>query len=65
LKKNVNVSDVVCWLSVFHRGFKPNLLGNQRSFLIKAMAQTGDDAQDLHFAVNTKANLECDFALDT
>jgi hypothetical protein len=64
LKKYVNVSDVVCGLSVFHRGFKPDLLGNQRSLLIKAMAKPGDNAQNLHFAVDAKANLQRDFTLD-
>jgi hypothetical protein len=64
LKKYVNVSDVVCGLSVFHRGFKPDLLGNQRSLLIKAMAKTGDNAQNFHFAVDTKTNLKSDLALD-
>jgi hypothetical protein len=64
LEKNVNVGDVVCRLPVFHRGFEPDLLGNQRSLLIKAMAKTRDDTQDLHFAVDAKANLQRDFALD-
>jgi hypothetical protein len=64
LKKYVDVSDVVCGLSVFHCGFEPDLLGNQRSLLIQAMAKAGDDAHNLHFAVDAKANLQRDFALD-
>jgi len=65
LKEYVNVSDVVCGLSVFYCRLKADLLGNQRSLLIKSMAETGHDAQNFYFTVDTKANLQGDFALDS
>jgi len=64
LEENVNVSDVIRELSVLHGGFKSNLFCSQRGLLVKAVTKTGDDAENLHFAIDTKANLEGNFALN-